>query len=159
MNRQYKRNLKKYFHNFAAIFCILSIFIMTIIIFYSIVMRYIFKSAPFWAEEIARYLLVWSSLFGASIAFENREHIGVEYFTKKLATKIKNKVLIIIDSLSLIFFLFVIFYGIKASITSWNVVSPATGIRMFFPYLGIPVGCFFCLVQILFNLTQNLNNK
>ena len=153
-------NIKKFFHFIASRFCIISILTMTTIVFYGVIMRYIFKSAPFWSEEVSRYLLVWTSLLGASIAFENREHVGVEFFTNKLPIKIRNKLIIIMDMLSLVFFLFVIFYGMEFALQSWKVVSPATGINMFFPYLGIPMGSLFCFVQISFNLIQNIyNNK
>lgn len=154
----YIRNVRKYLHNIAASFCILAIFIITSIVFYSVIMRYVFKSAPFWAEEVARYLLVWTSLLGASIAFENREHVGIEFITDKLPSKIKNKLLLIMDILTLIFFTFVIIYGIKATILGWKTVSPATGIRMSFPYLGIPVGIFFCFAQVFLNIVLSYNS-
>lgn len=149
--------IKNFFHFIASRFCIISISTMTTMVFYGVVMRYIFKSAPFWTEEVSRYLLVWTALLGASIAFENRENVGVEFFTNKLPIKVRKKLIIIVDMLSLVFFLFVIFYGMKFALQGWKVVSPATGIKMFFPYLGIPVGSFFCFVQILFNLIQNFH--
>lgn len=152
-------NAKRYFHLIVSNFCIISIFIMTCIVFYSVIMRYIFKAAPFWGEEVARYLLVWTSLLGASLAFNNREHVGVEYFTNKLSGKMKESVVRIMDILSLIFFAFVVVYGIRSAITGWRAVSPATGIKMFFPYLGIPIGCLACFIQILFNLIQDFYKK
>lgn len=152
-------NLERIFHLVVSNICIVAIFIMTVIVLYSVVMRYIFKAAPFWGEEISRYILVWVSLLGASLAFGNREHAAVEFFTNKLSERAQKLVIRATDILSLIFFAYVIKYGIMSAIGGLKMASPATGIKMFYPFLGIPVGCLACFIQILFNLIYSFNNE
>ncbi len=152
-------SIEKAFHQVISKICIVAIFIMTCIVFYSVIMRYIFKSAPFWGEEISRYILVWVSLLGASLAFSNREHAAVEYFTNKMSEKTQKMVTRFTDILSLIFFAYVIKYGIISAISGFRMVSPATGIKMFYPFLGIPIGCLACFIQILFNLIHSFKNE
>lgn len=49
-----------------AAFCFLG---MLSVMMLQVVARYIFASPPFWTEELARWLMVWGGLLGASCAF------------------------------------------------------------------------------------------
>ncbi|MBD8893627.1 TRAP transporter small permease [Roseibium litorale] len=49
-----------------AAFCILG---MLAVMMLQVVARYVFVSPPFWTEELARWLMVWGGLLGASAAF------------------------------------------------------------------------------------------
>lgn len=49
-----------------AAFCILG---MLAVMMLQVVARYVFVSPPFWTEELARWLMVWGGLLGASSAF------------------------------------------------------------------------------------------
>ena len=39
----------------------LLLFLITSIISYSVIMRYIFNDSPSWAEEITRFFFIWSA--------------------------------------------------------------------------------------------------
>lgn len=49
-----------------AAFCILG---MLMVMMLQVIARYLFTSPPFWTEELARWLMVWGGLLGASAAF------------------------------------------------------------------------------------------
>ncbi|MBT9385336.1 TRAP transporter small permease subunit [Pseudooceanicola sp. CBS1P-1] len=49
-----------------AAYCFLG---MLLVMMLQVVARYIFSSPPFWTEELARWLMVWGGLLGASCAF------------------------------------------------------------------------------------------
>ena len=45
---------------------------MLLTVLLQVVARYIFHSPPFWTEELARWLMVWGGLLGATVAFHTR---------------------------------------------------------------------------------------
>lgn len=45
------------------------IFSMLLVMMLQVLARYAFDSPPFWTEELARWLMVWGGLLGASCAF------------------------------------------------------------------------------------------
>ena len=48
--------------------------LMLLLVLLQVVARYIFQAAPVWTEEGARYCMIWSGLFGATVAFRaNRD--------------------------------------------------------------------------------------
>ena len=49
--------------------------------------RYVIGHQTEWTEELAKILLVWVSMLGASIGFIRKSHLGVDYFVNKLSEK------------------------------------------------------------------------
>lgn len=49
----------------------LCLFVMLLVMMLQVLARYAFDSPPFWTEELARWLMVWGGLLGASCAFHS----------------------------------------------------------------------------------------
>lgn len=59
-------------------------FSMAILVAIQVFCRYILNSSLFWSEELARYMLVWLSFFGATVAYYHNLHPGVDAVTLRL---------------------------------------------------------------------------
>jgi hypothetical protein len=46
-------------------------FTMTVVVAVQVFFRYVLNQSLFWSEELARYLLVWLSFLGASVAYRD----------------------------------------------------------------------------------------
>ncbi|MEY8828377.1 TRAP transporter small permease [Sedimentitalea sp. XS_ASV28] len=53
-----------------AVIAALCIMFLTVMI--QVLARYVFSSPPIWTEDIARYMMVWTGLLGATISFKTR---------------------------------------------------------------------------------------
>lgn len=122
---------------------------MTGIVFVQVILRYVFLSPLSWIEELARYLLVWISCFGAAYAVRKGEHIAVMFFNKMFKGYMKSALTILIHILVIILFMVCFMKGIGLSIRQWNVVTPALQIPRTLPYLGIPISF---AIMLLFSL-------
>ncbi|OUW15883.1 MAG: hypothetical protein CBD18_08015 [Opitutales bacterium TMED158] len=58
--------------------------LLTLDVLWGVLSRYAWGQQAKWSEELARLLLVWVSLFGASLAFGVKAHLGLDYFAQKL---------------------------------------------------------------------------
>ena len=58
--------------------------LLTLDVLWGVISRYALGQQAKWSEELARMLLVWLSLFGASMAFAMKAHLGLDYFAGKL---------------------------------------------------------------------------
>jgi len=112
---------------------------MTGIVFFQVILRYVFLSPLSWIEELARYLLVWISCFGAAYGVRKGEHIAVMFLNKMFKGYVKSALTILIHILVIIFFMICFIKGIGLSIRQWNVVTPALQIPRTLPYSGIPI--------------------
>jgi TRAP-type mannitol/chloroaromatic compound transport system permease small subunit len=63
--------------------------IMTVIIILQVFMRYLFLYSLSWSEEVARYLMIWVSFLGASLALKYGFHIGVEFVINRVPEKMR----------------------------------------------------------------------
>lgn len=122
---------------------------MTGIVFVQVILRYVFLSPLSWIEELARYLLVWISCFGAAYAVRKGEHIAVMFLNNMFKGYMKSALTIFIHILVIILFMVCFMKGIGLSIRQWNVVTPALQIPRTLPYLGIPISF---AIMLLFSL-------
>ena len=122
---------------------------MTGIVFVQVILRYVFLSPLSWIEELARYLLVWISCFGAAYGVRKGEHIAVMFLNNMFKGYMKSALTIFIHILVIILFTVCFIKGIGLSIRQWNVVTPALQIPRTLPYLGIPISF---AIMLLFSL-------
>jgi TRAP-type C4-dicarboxylate transport system permease small subunit len=114
--------------------------VMTVIIFVQVVLRYVFQSPFSWAEELARYLLVWITCLGSAYAIRDGMHISISYLQTKLRGPAQTAVTAIIYVLTLGFFIYCIKEGSMFSLEQWDQRSTAMQIPMTLPYMAIPLG-------------------
>jgi TRAP-type C4-dicarboxylate transport system permease small subunit len=122
---------------------------MTVIIIIQVFMRYLFLYSLSWSEEVARYLMIWVSFLGASLALKYGFHIGVEFVINRFPEKMRNWVNLIAKIGVLIF---LIYFTIGGFLVSWAVRdqdSPALLFSMAYAYLAAPLGGFFMIIQLL----------
>jgi TRAP-type C4-dicarboxylate transport system permease small subunit len=119
--------------------------VMTLIVWVQIFFRFILGGGIAWSEEIAKFLMVWMALLGASMLFREGKHIAINYFISKFSCL--RYILMLHAILSAVLFILLIYYGIDYAVFGLKSISPASGIRRFWPYLSIPVGAGFLLIQ------------
>lgn len=133
--------------------CISLIFLMTIIIWLQVILRYIFNMGLPWAEEIARYLLVWSAMIGSAVVLYENGHISVNFVFDKFSEKCKKWIKIFHFFIYICFFAIITYYGFFYSIFGLQFTSPSTGIPRFWAYLSIFVGgilmLYFSVVMLI----------
>ena len=129
--------------------------IMTIIIIVQVFLRYIFLYSLSWSEEVARYLMIWVSFLGASLALKYGFHIGIEFVTTRIPDK-KRVWVNRVARLAILFFL--VYFTIGGFRLSWAVRdqdSPALLFSMFYAYVSAPVGGLFMIIQSLNSLLED----
>lgn len=115
----------------------LSIFGMILAISLQIIFRVFFESLT-WTEELARYLLVWSTFLGATLAYKRGMHIAVTFVRDAFPKKIQKCILILSAAIILVFCFVVIAFGIKLMILQKVQLSPALRLPMRWVYVVLP---------------------
>lgn len=113
-----------------------------------------------WTEELATMLLIWVSLLGASVAFSEKGHLGVDYFVSKLPEKAKSAVEIIVYLLVAFFAAMLLIYGgwkLVALTLSTNQRSPALDVNMGHVYLALPISGLFIVLFSLEMIVEKLS--
>lgn len=131
---------------------------MTAIIFVQVVLRYVFQAPFSWAEEFARYLLVWITCLGSAYAIRDGMHISINYLRNKLQGLSQTAITLVIYALTLAFFSYCIKEGAAFSLVQWTQRSTAMQIPMTIPYMAIPIGFTIMFLVALEAFIAELRN-
>ena len=116
---------------------------MTLIVWAQIFYRYVLGDGIIWAEEISKYLMVWMALIAAAIVYHDKGHISMQFFANRIpAQRLLSAFQVLAGS---ILFAALIIFGFEYAEFGKRFISPASGLRRFWPYLAIPVGGIFLL--------------
>lgn len=133
--------------------------VMSILVFLNVVLRYGFNSGITWSEEMARFLFIWLTFFGAIAALKDNEHLGMDTLLKKLPKGLK-KIAYVLSNLIILWTLYLVLDGsLKMTQLNMDSKAPATGLPLSFIYgIGVVVGISMGII-VLINLYRVLFNK
>lgn len=70
--RRFVISLSSLLHALARHVAMLAVCGMFVTVMIQIVARYVFSAPPIWTEDVARYMMVWTGLLGATLSFKTR---------------------------------------------------------------------------------------
>ncbi len=134
-------------------FTIALFIVLTLDVLWGVLSRYIPGIRPSdWTEELAVYLLVWVSLFGAAVTYRSYGHLGVDYFVAKLDPSAQRLVAVIVEIAVLFFAGFALCYGgwrLVSETLAANQLTPLLQWKIGYLYSAVPLsGLFFCAFAI-----------
>jgi C4-dicarboxylate transporter DctQ subunit len=146
---------KRFFDILEHIFCFIMsgfMIIMVVAVFYQVFLRYIFNSPNIWAEELARYCLIYISLFASAVAIRRYNHIRIDFFVNFFPKKTWVFFNLFAYILMLVFLIFLFYYGVKITLQTGNQITSGLKLPISYIYVSIPIGTFFMIVFIIENL-------
>lgn len=114
----------------------ISLAALSLLVIYSVVMRYVFSDAPDFVEPIALLLVIVIAMFGAALKVREGGHIGLDSLVKKLPPK-GQLVAMAFQHLCLIALAVAIFSGCL------QMVETTMDDRI--PILGLPEALRYCI--------------
>ena len=119
---------------------------MTILVFLTIIYRYILLAPISWGEEMSRFLFIALCIFGAAIAMKERTHFAITMLTDKFPALLRNWLEVGIAFATSLLLSVVIYKGWGLVFLNRNQDSPALGVNMSIPYAAIPLGATMMLI-------------
>lgn len=123
---------------------------MSVIVAAQVFSRYVLNHSLFWSEELARYLLVWLTFLGSSVAYYRKVHPGIDIIYCRLPAPARKTAVIVVHLVSMLLFGVMIFYGIKFAYFVRVQISPALYLPKWIIYCIIP---FSGLILTLHSIT------
>lgn len=141
-----------------AVLCVVMIGAMVLMTGAQIICR-VFFTALSWSEEVARYLLVWSTFIGAGCVYKSSGHISVTVLENALPKSMKKPLALIVHILCAFLFAIAVYYGFKYMGLQGRQLSAALRIPMKYVYMAIPVGCAVMLLHSLDAIIELIEKK
>lgn len=129
--------------------CAVLVGVMVLVVWLGIVDRYLVGANITWTEEFARYVMIWAALLSVSCGARMREHIGFNMLVDKLPQRLRRLTVIMVDLMSVLFFIYLLVYGLKMTMDGVHQYATIFGMTMVFPFAAVPVSAFFTVIQII----------
>ena len=139
--------------------------LMALIVFdvtWQVFTRFVMHNSSSWTEEMARFLLIWIGLLGATYTLHTRMHLGIDIFTYKLVGKKKQIIEIVVYVFVALFALIVMVIGgfkLMAMTFQLNQISASMGIKMAYIYFVIPLSGMLMIFYSLDFIIKALKMK
>ncbi len=116
-----------------------------------VVFRYLVGAPLVWSEELARYLLVWCTFVGVSLAVREGRNISVDLLPVLAGTRWMRAFGILALAGSAIFFALMVWYSVPLTqrIARIGQTSPGLGLQMWIVYAAVPVGMGLALLRAI----------
>ncbi|HBW36669.1 TRAP transporter small permease [Desulfosporosinus sp. BICA1-9] len=125
----------------------LLLIIMTLAVFAQVISRFLLEHPLAWSEELARYLMIWITFLGASLAIEKKAHPMIEIFAGFLPGRTRQVVQVIALLVSSVFYSLLIYFGSQFAVRSFGQLTPAMGLPIGYVYLIIPISGVLLLIS------------
>lgn len=128
-----------------------SIGLMLGIVFLQVITRYVFNYTPSFAEELSRYLFVWTVFLSLPLVAKAGGHMAIETLTSRISgTKLKI-CRVLADIFTIIFLIIMTWNGARMVEFAHFQTSPAMVIPMSYVYVVIPFGCAIMCLNVISN--------
>lgn len=140
---------------------VIGLVMVILLILVQVIGRYTLVNPVYWSEELARYLFVWTTLFGASLALRRFQLVGVSFLVEKLTVRYQKWCKAVGLLLIAVFIFVFIRYGIVLLNVAkkGNTVSPALTIPMFYVYYIFPIAGVIMFIFSIASLVEVLQGK
>jgi len=113
---------------------------MTLVVGSNVALRYLTSHSLPWADEVARYLMIWMTFIGAGLALRRGGHVAISNLQDVLPTRAQIALRAGIVLALLAFFVFMIVTGHDYMTRMQFQKSPALRLPFIYVYAAMPIG-------------------
>ena len=135
--------------------CCTLLALMTILVTWQVVSRYVLNNPSTVTEELVLFSFVWMGLLGGAYLFGKNEHMAMTFLFDKLSEKNQNKVRIFFELVIMAFAVFIlVFGGWNMSKLSMGQLSSSLQIPMGYIYLALPLSGITTMIYNALNISD-----
>lgn len=141
---------------------ILAMIAIVAVVCWQVFSRFILRAPSSSTEELARFLLIWIGVLGASYAYRTKAHLGLDLFYQKMIPSLRRKCTFIIELCVLFTASSILVYGgclLMMLSFELNQTSAALGINMGYIYIVLPLSGGLIVINCIENLVTCAQQK
>jgi len=132
---------------------------MVVLVFGNVVLRYGFNSGITVSEEVSRWLFVWLTFIGATVAVRERGHLGTDMVVARLPV-VGKKACLVIGQALMLYVSWLLFSGsLTQARLNFDVEAPVTGLSMALVYASGVVFAVLTGALLLIELLRTLSGR
>ena len=131
--------MSQYAARIASIICFPTTVTFVIVLLMQVLFRYVLKRPLEWYLEVVSISYMWSLFMGITLAFKGGSHIQFQFLFNKLEGRIQRIIALACQFIALIFFLYMLIYGVKLFNFSKDYILPTLLISQRWKFLCVPI--------------------
>lgn len=136
--------------------CISVLAVMTVVACFEVFVRYVLGQSLPWAEEVPKYLMIWLTFLGSSLATRRDMHVGFTGLVEWLPPRIRRWIVLLGRLLVILFLYYMVRWGFVLTFSMGFVsVTAALQIPFFWIFLSCPLGGCLMMLQLLSRTMQD----
>ena len=155
------KKINKYLSVFEDSMLVVGILSAAVILFINVVLRNVFESSIVWAEEYAKFAIIWITFGGCGAAVRDNAHMKISALYDVVGKKFKLVLDIFVNIIGTAFAAFMVYYGVRLTMTVINTaqVSPTMQLPMWIIYISVPIGAVLMVLRFITNLIQLIKSN
>ncbi len=117
--------------------------------------RFVLNGSTIWQTEAVIYLMIAATLMGLPYVQKRRGHVSVNLIPQLLTAKLRRALEIFTLLLTAAVVAIILYYAVELWILTWSrdwKSDTVWGVRLWIPYLALPLGFFLFLLQLIADL-------
>ncbi len=142
-----------------SIIVVLLLFLLSILLAAGVFSRYVLNDSIYWSGEVSRYILVYITFLGSTMAHKVKAHIRIDIFFTHLSDENK-KIINAAIALSFIFFWMLVLVGSIKLYPFYIMQKTATlNIPYAVPFSALPISAVIWIIYCLDDILKELTKK
>lgn len=122
--------------------------VMTIATFVQVIFRYVLQFSLPWADELARYCMVWLVFIGMVVALVRGQHVTVDLLLDRYRGGFQRVALTVIDVAVAALFVTLLYGGVLLMQLTVGQTTSGMGLPKYVVYAALPVGAVLMLIEL-----------
>jgi TRAP-type C4-dicarboxylate transport system permease small subunit len=127
---------------------------MVAIVILQVFFRYVLHNSLSWAEDLARYLMIWLVMIGGALVTRDNTHFKVDFLVNIFPPLFIFIVEAVIKICLLIFLVILIYTGWTTALFQMDEISPSLRTPMTWPYMAFPAGAVLMGVSAVLRIVE-----
>ncbi|NLQ17776.1 TRAP transporter small permease [Marinomonas sp. M1K-6] len=151
--------MKRLYKNTLATLTGTSLFVIFGVVLVSSLSRYLFNSPIQWSEEVAKYAMIYGTMFGMALCYLEGIHIRFTFLEDMVSAKVRHILHIISDLIALISGAVFVYSGYLFMMKRGAIQAPGTGIQMYYFQVAMVIGGVCLVIAALIRLADYFQPK
>lgn len=154
------KTINKYLSIFEDSMLVFGILSAAVVLFINVVLRNVFESSLVWAEEYAKFAIMWITFGGCGAAVRAKAHMRITALYDVIGPRGKKLLDIFTSLIGVLFAAFMVYYGIQLNITVIETaqVSPTMLLPMWIIYCSVPIGAVLMVLRFGLELIESFKS-
>jgi len=136
--------------------CILTLIVITVVMFIEVILRYFFNAPLMWAESLVKVCLIVVSFLGAGMALYRRGHMSISLIFDRFPLKMRCVMQLIFDVIILTFFVLFTIFGYQAAVNIPGFLWEFGNLRKMWLFMILPFSGIIISIQALYLVLEDI---